>query len=209
MSRRISRRKVLQGGLKSSLVVLGGSTQMLPGSIRALWARAAKVESAGGDTKVLSGVERENLKAAADEIIPAVDDMPAASEIGAVAYIDVVLADEADLRKQIQDALTKLEHSSQARHNRFFAKLGSAERIKLLEDFEKKATEASLADGNPNLFAALRDMVYEAYYTNPKIWPKIGYRFYATNEAGPDMKPFDESILANVRKMPKFYREVP
>ena len=149
MSRRISRRKVLQGGLKSSLVVLGGSTQMLPGSIRALWARAAKVESAGGDTKVLSRVERENLKAAADEIIPAADDMPAASEIGAVAYIDVVLADEADLRKQIQDALTKIEHSSQARHNRFFAELDSAERIKLLENFEKKATEASLADGNP------------------------------------------------------------
>ena len=31
---------------------------------------------------------------------------------------------------------------------------------------------------------------------------------HPTNESGPHMKPFDDSVLAKVRKMPKLYREV-
>ena len=55
---------------------------------------------------------------------------------------------------------------------------------------------------------ALRDLVYEAYYTQPRVWKLIGYEFNPTNEAGPHLKPFDESVLAQVKKMPRRYREV-
>ena len=215
MGKKMTRRKILAGGLKGSLVVLGSSAPLLPGGVQALWAKAAKAESLGGGTKILSMPERENLRAAADEIIPAVDNMPAPSQIGGVGYIEVVLGDEADLRQHTQAALARLERSAQSAHGKSFSHLGSAEKVALLTAFEKESAAESSQGGTfqsgerPNLFAVLRDLVYESYYTNPKVWPKIGYHFYATNEAGPAMKPFDESILANVRKMPKFYREVP
>jgi hypothetical protein len=57
------------------------------------------------------------------------------------------------------------------------------------------------------LFATLRDFTYEAYYTRPKVWKLIGYEFYPTNQSGPRMEPFDEAVLAQVRKMPRLYRE--
>ena len=54
-----------------------------------------------------------------------------------------------------------------------------------------------------------RNLVYEAYYTNPEVWPAIGYEFHSTGGVGPVMRPFDESILDEVRKRPKYYREIP
>ena len=215
MGKKITRRKILESGLKGSLFVLSSSAPLLPGGVQAIWAKATKAESVGGGTKVFSVPERENLRTAADEIIPPVDGMPAPSKIGSVGYIEVVVADEPDLRKHTQAALAHLEWSAQSAHGKSFSQLGSAEKVVLLEAFEKKAAAESSQGGtfqsgeHPNLFAVLRDLVYESYYTNPKVWPKIGYHFYATNEAGPVMKPFDESILENVRKLPKFYREVP
>jgi hypothetical protein len=58
------------------------------------------------------------------------------------------------------------------------------------------------------LFKVLRDFTYEAYYLQPKVWKLIGYEFHPTNERGPSMKPFDESALGEVRKRPRYYREV-
>ena len=213
--KKLTRRKVLEGGLKGSLVVLGSAAGLVPGSVEAIWARAAEAQNKGGTSKVLSTLEWANLEAAADEMIPATDGMPAASEVGAASYIEVVLGEVRELRVQIQTALTRLEQSSQSGHRRSFSKLGSDERVKLLEAFEKESADAGQEGGlppsgsQPNLFVTLRDLVYEAYYTSPRVWPKIGYEFHGTNAPGPDMKPFDESILENIRKKPKFYREVP
>ncbi|MGH9938407.1 MAG: gluconate 2-dehydrogenase subunit 3 family protein, partial [Blastocatellia bacterium] len=92
-----------------------------------------------------------------------------------------------------------------------FDQLSSAQRVKLLQAFEKESARAGAAEslygaGN-NLFALLRDLVYEGYYTSPKAWPQLGYEFHPTSRRGPAMQPFDESILAQVRKRPKSYRE--
>ena len=66
----------------------------------------------------------------------------------------------------------------------------------------------ALERDKPDTFAVLRDYVYEAYYTRPAVWKLIGYEFYPTNQAGPRVKPFDESALTQVRKKPRYYREV-
>jgi hypothetical protein len=60
----------------------------------------------------------------------------------------------------------------------------------------------------PKCFSTLRDSVYEAYYIQPQVWKLIDYEFYPTDQPGPRMKPFDEAVLAQVRKLPKLYREV-
>jgi hypothetical protein len=80
-----------------------------------------------------------------------------------------------------------------------FAGISSAQRVEILTELETRSSE---------VFAKLRDLVYESYYTQPSVWKLIGYELYPTNESGPQMKPFDDSVLAKVRKMPKLYREV-
>jgi hypothetical protein len=116
------------------------------------------------------------------------------------------------LQKQTQAALARIEAMAKARHKQPFDQLSSAQRIKLLQAFEKESARGgpaeSLYGAGDNLFALLRDLVYEGYYTSPKVWPQLGYEFHPTSRRGPAMQPFDESILAQARKRPKSYREV-
>jgi hypothetical protein len=58
-------------------------------------------------------------------------------------------------------------------------------------------------------FRALRDLVYEAYYTNPLVWRRLGYDFIGAEDSGPPLEPFEEALLERVRAMPRLYRAVP
>jgi hypothetical protein len=125
--------------------------------------------------------------------------MPAASEMGGVDYLEGLARQLPDFRRDLAKALTMLEEISQKLVGKSFSSLSSPERVEVLEQLERRAA--------PKIFASLRDSVYEAYYTNPRVWKLIGYEFYATNQPGPPMKPFDETMLAEVRRRPRLYRE--
>ena len=143
--------------------------------------------------------QRESLWAAMDELVPANDGMPSASEVGGLEYLERAGRDEPQIATDLKQGLDALEQLSQRRFHAPFARLSSSQRIEVL---------SALETGSPEVFAKLRDHVYESYYMQPKVWKLIGYKFYPTNESGPHMKPFDESVLAKVRQMPKLYREV-
>ena len=142
---------------------------------------------------------RRSLRAAMDEIIPAGDGMPAASDAGGLEYLERVSRQEPQIGAELEQALEALEQLSESRFHSGLANVTSSQRIEILTALETQSSE---------VFAKLRDHVYEAYYTQPKIWKLIGYDFYPTNESGPQMKPFDESVLSSVRKLPKLYRNV-
>jgi len=142
---------------------------------------------------------RESLRAAMDEIIPARGGMPAASDAGGLEYLERVSQQESQIGADLEQALAALARLSESHFHAAFASVSSAQRVEALTLFEAQS---------PEVFARLRDRVYESYYTQPRIWKLIGYDFHPTNESGPQMKPFDDSVLANVRKMPKLYREI-
>jgi hypothetical protein len=141
----------------------------------------------------------EDLRAVVDEIIPAEGGMPAASAVNSVDYLTTVASGDREFRAQLRDSLNGLRRIAQQKFGKRFALLSPSQRLETLRAFESKNTVS---------FANLRDDVYEAYYTNSQIWTRIGYQFYATNRAGPQMKPFDDSVLTAVRKKPRYYREV-
>jgi Gluconate 2-dehydrogenase subunit 3 len=147
-----------------------------------------------GAVSAFTQEERGALRAAMDEIIPARDGMPAASEIGGVAYLERIAAGDADVAKELHEALRRLQGVSEQP----FDQLEQDARVAALKKWEAQ---------DANQFAKLRDYVYEAYYTQPPVWKLIGYEFYSTDHKGPHMEPFDESILDGVRKMPKLYRD--
>ena len=192
MKKKWTRRKFLQTSLGSSLAVgagaaLGGTTTMR--------AEEMKQKTAGE----LSAAQRATLRAAMDEIIPAVEDMPAASAVGGVEYVARVAREDKAIRQAIGQSLAGIEALSKKLKAKSFTALSRPQRVETLQAYEKQS---------PKEFVTLRDFTYEAYYTEPRVWKLIGYELHPTNEAGPRIKPFDESVLAQVKNMPKRYREV-
>jgi len=195
MKKRWSRRKFLRAGMAGS-VVTGGSTWVGLSSVTKVIG-AQKEEPSTGE---LSPEELKALGAAMDEIIPASDDMPAATEVGGLEYLENLIREMPELQQNVRRALASLENESRSRYKKEFPLLSSPERARVLDEMERHAA--------PGLFKVLRDCTYEAYYLQPKVWKLIGYEFHPTNERGPSMKPFDESALGEVRKRPRYYREV-
>jgi hypothetical protein len=164
--------------------------------VRVNWTRRKFVATSAGAALVthikpaaaastgLDAATEKRLREVMDEIIPRQANMPSASEAGGVAYFAGLKQAEPELAAVILESLNKVPHSSPL--------------VDALKQFEQN----DLAH-----FEILRDFVYEAYYTQPQIWKLIGYEFYPTDRKGPHMKPFDEAVIANVRKKPKYYRE--
>jgi len=149
-----------------------------------------------GKHQSLSPVQQEILKLAMDEIIPNWDGMPSASEVGGLEYILDVLKEYPDMTGAFAQLLLKLNEQSKKTRNEDFVNLNDQSRIDELKQFEVS---------QPELFDVLKNIVYESYYINEKVWELIGYEPYPTLSAGPKMEPFDEKLLERVKQMPPIY----
>lgn len=142
----------------------------------------------------------ETLIAVIDEIIPSADGMPAASEAGTLAYFELLAESEPALPQTLQAGLRTAGALSQEHFGENFSSISRDQRVEILSTFEKS--------GNADLFRTLRNYVYEAYYLQPRVWALIGYDPYPTNAAGPQMEPFDQTLLNRVRAMAPLFKEV-
>lgn len=150
-------------------------------------------------SKVLSSSLQKTLSAAMDEIIPAGDGMPAASETGGLNYLLKLFEQFPDLAKKISTGLTDLNDQCIKKLGKDFTGIRSEERISLLQEQEKN---------NPAFFNQLRDYTYESYYLSPQVWKLIGYEPHPTMSAGPIMEAFDEKLLDRVRTLPTIFKDI-
>ena len=134
-----------------------------------------------------------------DEIIPANDKMPSASEIGSVAYVLKIAVELPDLSPLFQSLTDKIEVQSLQNSNSSFSNLNKEERVTILTSFEQ---------AEPELFKVLKDFTYESYYTSEKIYELIKYEPHPTGTAGPEMDPFNEELLDRVKNIPPMYIKV-
>jgi len=163
--------------------------------------RAVAAEAAAASTRpALTSRQRGALSALADEIVPAGDDMPAATAVGAVQYLDALVRREPEVALVLRGALAVIEKTARTRHRRRFDRLAPRQRVAVLEAMERD---------DPEPFRALRDLVYEAYYTQPAVWRRLGYDFIGPERSGPPLEPFEEALLDRVRAMPRLFRQVP
>ncbi len=150
-------------------------------------------------TQALAQNTRTSLQTVMDLMIPASDGMPSASEAGGLTCLERLMQHDKDAAADITKGLTVADAYSGRAFQKRFGDLEKTDQIAVLKDMENSAL---------GVFDALRAYVYESYYEQPAIWKLIGYELYPTDHAGPHMAPFDESLVANVRKMPKLYRDV-
>jgi hypothetical protein len=152
-------------------------------------------------TARLSGIERRALRAAANVIIPAQGRMPAASAVGAVSYIEKIAAADPKLNDLLARGLREIDaRTAAARHARFEV-ITVEQQIDILLHVEK-------ADAPAGFFPALRDLVYEAYYTQPRVMRLVAYDFRSGRSRTARLEAFDEGRLARVRRMTPFYRDI-
>ena len=193
--KKMSRRKFLEAGAMSSAAVIGGMAVKLP--VLRAQPDSLKPET---PTSALNAGERALLQNAMDEIIPAGDGMPAASEVGSMAYLDGLTVTYPRVANELHGSLSALDSLCRRSQHSSFSKLTHGKRVEVLTALEKQ---------DPAAFRSLQQLVYEAYYTRPAVWKLIGYNFYPTDAMGPPVKKvWNDAVLAKVRKKPKGYREV-
>lgn len=148
--------------------------------------------------RVLEPNAQAALQTIMDLIIPASDGMPSASQAGGLTYLEGVMQRETVVATDITKSLAVAQAFSNRSFQKPFGELSQHDQIAVLQQME--------ADAN-GVFDLLRAYVYESYYTQPAIWKLIGYELYPTDHMGPHLKPFDESLIADVRKFSKLYRD--
>jgi cobyrinic acid a,c-diamide synthase len=149
--------------------------------------------------RALAQETRTNLQRAMDLIIPASDGMPSATEAGGLVYLETLMQQDKDVADDVAKALTVADAFSQRAFQRSFGDLEKQEQIAVLKEMENSTGD---------VFHRLRAYVYESYYEQPAIRKLMAYENYPTDHLGPYLAPFDDSLVANVRKMPKLYRDV-
>lgn len=150
------------------------------------------------NSEMIAGLDvsdQETLKYAMDEIIPASESMPSASEVKGIHYILNILEELPELKPLFVALIHEIDLLSD--HN--FPSSAKEERVKVL---------TSLEQNKPELFGVLKDFTYESYYTNEKVYNLIGYEPYPTGSSGPKMEAFDENLLNKVKGMPPRYTKI-
>ena len=149
----------------------------------------------------LGPAERRTLRAAADILVPAQGRMPAASAVGAARYVERIADADPQIATLLLDGLRAIEERAATTHGVRFDLLGTDPQVEVLAASEKSDTPAGF-------FVALRDLVYEAYYTQARIQRLLGYHFRSGRRRTAAMAPFDEQRVSRVRRMAPLYRQV-
>jgi hypothetical protein len=171
---------------------------LLASGVLTLPIACAEAKKTEGDLP-LDNSQKSTLKFAMDEIIPANDKMPSASEIGGVNYVLKILEELPDLSPLFISLTAKIEDQSLQLSGSAFSKLNSERRIAVLTTIEQ--TE-------PGLFKVLKDFTYESYYTNDSVHKLISYEPHPTGTAGPEMEPFDDKLLDRVKNTSPMYTKI-
>jgi len=183
----VSRRRFVRGSIRLAVV--------------APLIRLAPIEALAQVNRLATS-ERRALFAAADAIIPADGRMPAATAVGAGRYIERIASTDDRLAGLLAEGARTMDAQSLAAHAVPFEMLGGDERAALLTHIEKTDVPAGF-------FPALRDLVYEAYYTQPRVMKLLGYHFRSGRRRTAPIEPFDEHRVQRVRTMAPLYRRVP
>ena len=131
----------------------------------------------------MSGIDRQTLSALADELIPAADGMPSASQAGAAGrLLDEVLA----VRGDLEEALDELTAAARGA--------------------DPAAEVDRLRSEDPPLFEALTTAVAGGYFLSPDVRERLGYPGQKAKRLEND---FDGALLQPVIDRGPIFRPTP
>ena len=141
----------------------------------------------------LTETERAILRAVMDRLVPPVDDLPGAGTMGLLDQVEAMAQAHHPFHFALLALLGGLPAGS-------FATLAGADQDKAISRFET---------AHPAVFNTLLEVVYLAYYADPRVHGRIGWRGGPLQPGGFTLPPFDETILETARRRQPFWRRVP
>ena len=147
----------------------------------------------------LTDADRLILKRVMDVIVPAVDDLPGAGEMGLAAKAEELADRTADYRESLRRVLDALALEPSARAEGGFA---------ALDEEQKTAALNSIEGSMSKHFDNFVDLIYIVYYSDERVHKRIGWRSGPLQPLGWEMPPFDPAILETVSKRKPFWRKV-
>lgn len=125
----------------------------------------------------LMPAELTTLAALCDTIIPADEKSPAASKLGAPAYINEYVSSPGrdNVLSQVRGGIIWINNESVTRFSKPFHQLSDAERVQICDEicFVPNAKPGYVAGAM--FFDRVRDLTSTAFYTTPEGWKDIGY----------------------------------
>ena len=147
----------------------------------------------------LSRNQLRSLSIVLNRLIPAVDDIPAAGEMGLEEQILNIVDTIPRLRSAVLASIAAFESDPI-----IDAKGGLA----ALSEEEQDQVIATVESYLPMTFNGFLEAVYLAYYGDPRVHKRISWRSGPLQPLGFDIKPFDYSIIDKVKHMKPLWRDV-
>jgi len=144
-------------------------------------------------TRSLTDAERIILRAVMDRLVPPIDDLPGAGTMGLLGAVEAMASRHPPFHLALLGLLDGLATEG-------FAALAGPARDNAIRAFE---------GAHPVLFNAALEVVYLAYYGDPRVHRRIGWRSGPLQPRGFALPPFDEAILEKARQRQPFWRPVP
>ena len=140
-----------------------------------------------------TGTMTTMLADAMDRLVPPIEGLPGAGAMGLASAVEQL----ARRHPPYQRALLA-----------FTGKLAAARWATALTDAEKDALLGDLETADGATFAAVLELVYLAYYGDPRVHERVGWRGGPLQPEGFALPPFDPDILQVARQRKPFWRPV-
>lgn len=131
------------------------------------------------------------LSAAMDRLVPPVDDLPGAGAMGLAPEVESLARRHPPYQHALATFIEKLAP-------KWSAELAAAQQDALLRDLET-------ADGAT--FNAVLELVYLAYYGDPRVHRRVNWRGGSLQPEGFPLAPFNPEILQTTRQRKPFWRQ--
>ncbi len=147
----------------------------------------------------LTDADRLVLSAVMDLVVPAVDELPGAGEMGLTDAAEELAGKEAKYGVSLRRIMDALSLDPSARAEGGFAALDEEQRIAAL-----RVLEANM----PGYFDDFVDLIYIVYYSDERVHERIGWRSGPLQPLGWEMPAWDPSVLETASKRKPFWRKV-
>ena len=149
--------------------------------------------------RVLTRAQESLLKDVVGRIIPGEGEFPSAGDLGVAAYTCEIVGPSPGLTALFPEGLAHIEAVARGTENAGFASISDEAKDRVLKRVEQE---------RPEFFSELIRQTYNGYYTNPAIFPLLGYVGDPPRPPTYDAAPLDPRLLDRVRERGPIYRDV-